>query len=143
MTAVVTHATTEVLAARIEQAAYMAYLDGASEVEIGIVLGIKPVTVRDWKKRPEWSDAVVRLRDHQHGLVLDRLALLSNKATDAIEESLGCKNPSVRLKAAQWVLERNMELGIEGSSGFAKGHDVGGDIERFLKLVAANEHPPK
>ena len=66
----------------------MVYLEGATEAQISAALGIKPVTVRDWKKRSEWSDAVAALREYQQNLVLDRLSLLSSKAADAIEDSL-------------------------------------------------------
>ncbi len=62
-------------AARIERAAHMVYLEGATEAQISTALGIKPVTVRDWKNRSEWSDAVAALREYQQKLVLDRLSL--------------------------------------------------------------------
>ena len=40
------------LAARIERAAYLVYLHGAKEGEVAEALGIKGVTLRDWKRRP-------------------------------------------------------------------------------------------
>ncbi len=45
----------EALAGRIERAAHMVYLDGAKEPEVCAALKIKKGTLRDWRKRPEWS----------------------------------------------------------------------------------------
>ncbi len=128
--------TPKALVGRIERAAHMVYLGGANETQIGKALGIKSVTVREWMKRPEWSDAVARLREHQETLVLDRLALLTKKAADAIEESLESSNPTVKLKTAQWVLDRGLEI-----SGFRNGvaeTQPLGEIEQFIKLVTIN-----
>jgi len=129
-------ATPNTLVARIERAAHLVYLDGATEAQISQALGIKSVTVRDWKKRPEWSDAVARLREHQQTLVFDRLALLTEKAANAIEESLESPNPTVRLKAAQWVLDRGLEVtDMRGGTG---GTQPLGDVERFIQMVSIN-----
>ncbi len=45
----------DALAGRIERAAHMVYLDGAKEAEVCTALKIKKGTLRDWRKRPEWS----------------------------------------------------------------------------------------
>ena len=136
MTKVPAKTTSKTLVARIERAAHMVYLDGATEAQISEALGIQSVTVRDWKKRPEWSDAVARLREHQQMLVLDRLALLTEKAADAIEESLESSNDTVRLKAAQWVLDRGLE--ISGISSGAMKSRPPGEIEQFIQMVRIN-----
>ena len=112
----------------------MVYLEGATEAQISAALGIKPVTVRDWKKRSEWSDAVAALREYQQNLVLDRLSLLSSKAADAIEDSLDSDNEAIRLKAAQWVLERGHPF--ESEFDRVRGSGAVGEVERFMKLVA-------
>ena len=101
----------ETLAARVERTAQMTYLTGAGEVEVAGELGIKPTTLRDWKRRPEWGRAVAALREAQNQLVADRLALMTEQAVGALEQSLASPNPTVRLKAAVWVLER-AELGV-------------------------------
>ena len=75
------------LAARIERAAMMAYVHGAKDANIAKALGIKRVTLRDWRKRPEWEAAVTRLREEQAKLVSDRLALMTDKAATAINQS--------------------------------------------------------
>lgn len=84
----------------------MVYLHGAKESEIADSLGIKPATLRDWKKRPEWAGTVLRLRDEQRAIASDRLSFLTDKAVTALQQSLDSDNQTVRLKAAMWVLER-------------------------------------
>jgi transposase len=126
------------LVARIERAVYMVYLDGATEAQISKALGTKSETVRDWKKRPEWDAAVARLQEHQQTLVLDRLALLTEKAADAIEESLESANPTVKLKAAQWLLDRRLE--VTGINDDTVGTQPLGEVEKFIKMVSLNVH---
>ena len=99
------------LAARIERAAHMVYLNGAKEGEVADALGIRPVTLRDWKRRPEWPAAIGALREAQMRVAADRLAMLTERAVEAVSESLDSDNPTVRLKAATWVLER-ADLGL-------------------------------
>ena len=122
------------LVARIERAAYMVYLDGANEAQIAAALGIQPVTVRDWKKRPEWSAAVAELREHQQTIVLDRLAFLTARAADAVEACLDSDNDAVKLKAAQWVLERSLH--VAGGRDRAVDAAPIGEVELFMRLVA-------
>ena len=142
MTAIVTKAKTSTLAARIERAAQMAYAEGAGETAIGKALGVKAVTVRDWKKRPEWDAAVERLRRSQEAYVLDRLSHLTVRATEAIEECLGSDNDAVRLKAAQWVLERGTPPAT-ATTPWTQGAGLGGDVERFMRLVVVDVHQTK
>jgi transposase len=107
------------LAARIERAAHLVYLHGAKEGEVAEALGIKAVTLRDWKRRPEWSSAITALRNTQMQIAADRLAMLTEKAVEAVAESLVSDNPTVRLKAATWVLERaDLGLGADGTTEF-------------------------
>ncbi len=128
-------ASSESLVARIERAAQMVYMEGATEAQIGAALGIKGVTLRDWKKRPEWDAAISELRDHQRTLVLDRLSFLTERAVTAIEESLGSPHDAVKLKAAEWVLERGPHLDGDRAAG---GGRVG-SVEMFMKLVMIDE----
>jgi transposase-like protein len=116
--------TNGTLAARIERAAQMVYLQGAKECEVAAALGIKPVTLRDWKRRPEWRRAIAALREAQNGIALDRLSLLTDKAVTALDHSLESENPTVRLKAATWVLERQ---------ALAGGDDVSTEFELFVR----------
>lgn len=107
------------LAARIERAAHMVYMHGAREDEVAEALGIKGVTLRDWKRRPEWSSAIGALRDAQMQIAGDRLAMLTEKAVEAIAESIDSDNATVRLKAATWVLERaDLGLAPDGPTEF-------------------------
>jgi len=126
-------ANSESLVARIERAAHMVYLEGATEEKISKALGIKGVTLRDWKKRPEWNTAIFQLSEYQEKLVLDRLSFLTGKAVTAIEELLDSPNDSVKLKAAEWVLERGPLLTNERNH--ATSEDRMGSVERFTKLV--------
>ena len=142
MTTIVTKAKTTTLAARIERAAQMAYAEGAGEAIISKALGVKAVTVRDWKKRPEWDAAVERLRRSQEVYVLDRLSHLTVKATKTIEECLGSDNDAVRLKAAQWVLERGTTPAT-APTPWTQGARLGGDVERFMRLVVVDVHQTK
>lgn len=121
------------LVARIERAAQLVYMDGATEAQVGKALGIKGVTLRDWKKRPEWDIAISELREQQKKLVLDRLSFLTEKALTAVEESLDSKNETIKLKAAEWILERGMSLEIEGNH--PTGGQKTGSVELFMKLV--------
>ncbi len=119
MTVTLLKPTNGTLAARVERAAQMVYLTGAREVEVAEALGIKPTTLRDWKRRPEWGRAVAALKEAQDRLAADRLALMTEKAVSALEQSLASANPTVRLKAAIWVLERSdMGAGAEAPSEF-------------------------
>ena len=111
----------------------MVYIEGATEAKISKALGIKGVTLRDWKKRPEWDAAISELREHQRKLVLDRLSFLTVKAVTAIEESLDSPNDTVKLKAAEWVLERGLRLDNERNRVTSEDHM--GSVERFTKLV--------
>ena len=122
------------LVARIERAAHMVYLEGANEAQIAEALGIQPVTVRDWKRRPEWSTAVAELREHQRILVLDRLAFLTVRAADAIAACLDSDNDAVKLKAAQWVLDRGLQ--VPGGRDRAADAPPLGEGELFMRLVA-------
>ncbi|HUU66731.1 MAG TPA: hypothetical protein VMW57_05535 [Methyloceanibacter sp.] len=142
MTAIVKKAKTTTLAARVERAAQMAYVEGAGEAAISKALGVKAVTVRDWKKRPEWDAAVERLRRSQEAYVLDRLANLTVKATQAVEECLDSENDAVRLKAAQWVLERGTNFAT-ATTPWTQGPGLGGEVERFMRLVAIDVHQTK
>ncbi len=136
MTTAIAKTTPKTLVARIERAVAMVFLDGATEAEIGAALGIKAVSVRDWKRRPEWSDAVAKLREYQQKLVLDRLALLTGKAADAIEGNLESSNPTVRQKAAEYVLDRCLEINDRRSG--SRGTQPLGEIERFIQMVSIN-----
>ena len=123
----------ETLAARVERAAHMAYLQGATEVDISKALGIKPVTLRDWKKRSEWAAAICELRAQQRHFAFDRLATMTTRAVGAIEECLKSDNDAVKLKTAVWVLERGVWLGNE--AGIPLTDATAGDIQTFVKIV--------
>ena len=88
------------LAARVQRAAHLAYIEGATEDEIADAVGIEPVTVRDWKKRPEWEAAIAELRAIQLEHASQRLASLTEKAVSAIDETLACDNLPLRFRAA-------------------------------------------
>ena len=133
MSKVPAKANSESLVARIERAAQMVYMAGATEAKISKALGIEGVTLRDWKKRSKWDTAISELREHQRKLVLDRLSFLTGKAVTAIEESLDSSNDSVKLKAAEWVLERGPLLNNERNH--ATSEDRMGSVENFMKLV--------
>ena len=122
-------------AARIERAAHLAYFDGATEVEIANDLGLKPVSVRDWKKTAVWKAAIASLRDLQNRLAVDRLTALLPKATAAIEACLECENLSVKFRAAIWLLERSNQL---GHSPPDTAESTTGEIEKFVKAVVAS-----
>jgi hypothetical protein len=126
-------ANSESLVARIERAAHMVYMEGATEAQISEAFGIKGVTLRDWKKRPEWEAAISELKGHQRKLVFNRLSFLTEKAVTAIEELLDSPNDSVKLKAAEWVLERGPLLNNERNR--ATSEDRMGSVEKFTKLV--------
>jgi putative ATPase subunit gpP of terminase len=128
----------ESLVARIERAAHMVYLEGATEATISKALGIKGVTLRDWKRRPEWAETIQKLRERQEELVVGRLTGLCGQAVATIGDCLGSENDAVRLKAAQWILERGWSLGDDVS------HSMGpasmGEVEKFLKVVMVDAH---
>lgn len=121
------------LAARIERAAHLAYIEGATEAEVADAVGIKPVTVRDWKKRPEWDAAVADLRAIQFEYASQRLAMLMAKAVSAIEEVLACDNLPLRFRAATWLLERADHLMARHPA--APSIDRPGMIESFISAV--------
>jgi len=118
--------------ARIERAAHVAYFDGATEIEIANEFGIKPVTVRDWKKTAEWRAAITTLRNLQNQLAVDRLAALLPRATAAIEACLESENISVKFRAAIWLLERSNKLGHSPPETAESPTD---EIDRFVKAV--------
>ena len=103
----------ETLAARIEWAATMSYLEGATLEVVGNELGVSPLTVRDWKQRPEWAAAIRALRDTQRQLAHERLSALTTKALEVIEHSLD--SPKDRLRAAIWIMERSAKLFEDGA----------------------------
>ena len=123
----------ETLAARVERAAHMAYLQGATEIEIAKAVGIKPVTLRDWKKRSEWAAAICELRAQQRHFAFDRLATMTSRAVGAIEECLKSDNDAVKLKAAVWVLERGVCLGKEADIPLTDA--AAGEIRTFVRAV--------
>ncbi len=127
--------SSETLTARIERAVSMVYFDGAKEAQIAEALGIRPVTVRDWKRRPEWAAAVAELRAHQRKLAFDRLDVLTPRAASAIEECLASDNETVKFKAATWVLGRAKELIGEDSA--LSPDTPSGTIESFVNAVVS------
>ncbi len=130
MSVVAVKAKQEALSARVERAAMMVYLEGASEQQVAKAMNISHVTVRDWKRRSEWDDAILKLREHQQKLVLERLAMMTQRAADAVEECLNSTNDTVKLKAATWVLERGEALQTEANRSSSLG-----EVERFMQLV--------
>ena len=124
--------TDAALAGRIERAAHMVYLDGAREAEVCAALTIRKGTLRDWKKRPEWAEAVSELRDQQRRLARDRLAALTTRAVDALVETLETGSEANRLKAAIWILERGGQM-LEGADA---SPPAAGRIEQFVRIVA-------
>ncbi len=123
----------EALAGRIERAAHMVYLDGAREAEVCKALKIKKGTLRDWRRRPEWADAVAEMRERQRELAFDRLAVLTTRAVDAVAATLETGTETNRLKAAIWVLERGNQLVEEAPHRGSEGQ-----VERFVQLVAGD-----
>ena len=120
-------------AARIERAAHLAYIDGATETEIAKASGIKEVTVRDWKKTPEWDAGIERLRSQQLEYAEQRLAMLTAKATSAIEEILDCDDLHLKLKVSTWLLERADSQKARRPAALAK--DRAGMIDHFVSAV--------
>ena len=125
--------TSETLAARIERAVSMVYFDGAKEAQIAEALGIRSVSIRDWKRRPEWAAAVAELRAHQRKLAFDRLEVLTPRAASAIDECLASDNETIKFKAATWVLGRAKELIGEDSA--PSRNRPSGTIESFVNAV--------
>ena len=125
----------EALVARVERAAYLYYLTGATEAVIAKEMGVQPTTVRDWKKRPEWSAAIRFLRKSQRNESTDRLSLLVGKASKALDECLSGPNPSVKFKAATWLLERQ-NLGREITlPSFEMNFDVTEGDEKLFEYL--------
>ena len=121
------------LTARIERAAHLVYTEGATEAEVADAVGIKPVTVRDWKKRPEWEAAIAEFRAIQFECASQRLVMLITKAISAVEKTLVCDNDALRFRAAVWLLERPDHF-ID-SSATTEPQDRLGVIGRFVNEV--------
>ena len=125
--------------ARIERAAHLSYIEGATEAEIADAVGIKPVTVRDWKKRPEWIAAIAELRAIQFENASQRLVMLTAKAVSAVEQTLVCDNDALRFRAAVWLLERPDHF-IDANA--IASNDQSGMVERFVKRVTGDGEVP-
>ena len=98
------------LSARIERAAHLYYLNGATETEIAAAVGIRPVTVRDWKRTPDWRTAIGSLRAEQRAIASNQMTILTTDAVKAFRDCLGSDHEPTKLRAATWILERGAHL---------------------------------
>lgn len=80
---------------------------GKSYEEASKLLGISSRTAKRWMDLPHVQEAYQSVRQAMSAYVRDQIKALSTKAIKALEDSLTLEEaPTVRLKAAQLVLDR-------------------------------------
>jgi transcriptional regulator with XRE-family HTH domain len=92
------------LKARIRHAATLRYLYNITHAELAEKLGVSVHTIADWKRRPEWDDAVSEIAIRQADATLSELLAMAPYARDVFHELMRDAPPAVRLQAAQAVL---------------------------------------
>lgn len=82
-------------------------ISGKSISEAARILNIADKTARRWLLRPHVAEAYQEIQKDVSAHVREQIKALSTKAIKALEESLALSDaPTVRLKAAQMVLDR-------------------------------------
>jgi DNA-binding MarR family transcriptional regulator len=79
---------------------------GKSYVEAAEELGISSKTIQRWMTQPHIAEAYRQLRENIADYIRLQIEQLATKAIKALDDSLECEAPAVRLKASQLVLDR-------------------------------------
>ncbi|BCL83136.1 hypothetical protein ccbrp13_56010 [Ktedonobacteria bacterium brp13] len=80
---------------------------GKSHEETARLMNISSRTIKRWLTRPHVAESLLAVKQDVATHVREQIKALSTKAIQALEDSLALEDsPSVRLKAAQLVLDR-------------------------------------
>lgn len=97
------------LKARIKLAATVKFIGNLTDAEVATHFDVSVYTIADWKRRPEWSEAVKAIADKQMGETYSEMLAMASYARvqDLMRKDTP---PALRLQAAQAVLR----MGITG-----------------------------
>jgi hypothetical protein len=99
------------LKARIKLAATVKFIGNLTDAELAKEIGVSVYTIADWKRRPEWSEAVKAIADKQMGETYSEMLAMASYAREVIQDLMRKDTPpALRLQAAQAVLR----MGITG-----------------------------
>jgi uncharacterized protein YjcR len=97
---------------RIRYAATLKFLLNPTDAELAKQLGISVYTVADWKRRPEWREAVQAIAKKQLGETFDEMTAMAVYAREVVQDLMRKDAPpNVRLQAAQAVLRLTLNPG--------------------------------
>jgi hypothetical protein len=93
------------LKARIRYAATLKFLTNPTDAELAMQLDISVHTIADWKRRPEWSEAVDAIANKQVNETVSEVLAMAPYARQVYQDLMReDAPPAVRLQAAQAVL---------------------------------------
>ena len=93
------------LQARIRHAATLKYLANFTDAQLAEQHDVSVHTIADWKRRPEWNEAVKEIANRQMVETCNGVLAMAPSARDVIQELLRQDAPpAIRLKAAQAIL---------------------------------------
>ena len=99
------------LKARIKHAATLKFLINPTDAELAKQLNVSVYTIADWKRRPEWSEAVKAIATKQANQIYTEMLAMAPYAREVFQDLMRSDAPpTLRLQAAQVVLR----LGITG-----------------------------
>jgi hypothetical protein len=99
------------LKARIKLAATMKFLVNPTDAELAKHFNVSVYTITDWKRRPEWSEAVKEIAAKQSNDIYSEMLAMAPYAREVFQDLMRSDAPpTLRLQAAQVVLR----LGITG-----------------------------
>jgi hypothetical protein len=92
------------LKAKIRFAATLKYLANLTDAKLAEQVQVSIHTIADWKRRPEWTQAVHEIANRQLVETSNGLFALAPCACEVIQDLLRDAPPAVRLQTAQMVL---------------------------------------
>ena len=93
------------LQAKVRYAATLKFLANLTDAELAEQLEVSVHTIADWKRRPEWNEAVREIAHRQMVETSNAVVAMAPFARDVIQELLRQDAPpAIRLKAAHAIL---------------------------------------
>ncbi len=81
------------LAEKVRNAAEMKFRLNLSDVKIAEAFNVSPYTVADWKRRPEWTEHIKAIANHQVAETYNELYAMAPYARQVIQD-LDARRPA-------------------------------------------------
>ena len=103
------------LKARIKLAATLKFIGNLTDAEVATHFDVSVYTIADWKRRPEWSEAVKAIADKQMGETYNEMLAMAPYARQVIQDLMReDTSPTLRFQAAQAIIRLSL-YSITGS----------------------------